>query len=109
MPPEAVEPLQASRLRPLVVVVDTNVFGRNAWIRPIVRAAQDGILIAVWSPLIISEVNRLLAWLWIKRYSSDTSEAARRRCSADFKTWYVNVALYFHVVEDRPPLAEMWA
>jgi hypothetical protein len=29
----------------------------------IVNAVVDGNLIAVWSPLIISEANRLLTWL----------------------------------------------
>ena len=110
MSSEPVESLREARLRPppFVAVIDANVFGRSAWIRPIVRAAEDGILIAVWSPLIISEVNRLLTWLWIRRHDNDTSESARRQCSANFKVWYANVAVHFQVVEDRPPLAEMW-
>ncbi|MGE3273324.1 MAG: PIN domain-containing protein [Chloroflexota bacterium] len=108
MSPERPETLLHRHLTPIVAVIDANVFARSAWIKPIVQAVQDGILTVVWSPLIISEVNRLLTWLWIRRHASDTSEAARRRCSADFKVWYANVAVNFHVVEDRPPLAEMW-
>jgi len=105
---DPLEPLLRRQIDPITAVIDANVFGRSTWIRPIVRAAQDGLLIAVWSPLIICEVNRLLTWLWIKRNGSDTSESSRRRCSADFKKWHSNVAVHFHVVEDRPPLAEMW-
>ena len=106
---EPTEPLLGRRIPVPVAIIDANAFPRADWIKPILRAAQDGSLIAVWSPLIISEVNRLLTWLWIKRHGGDLSESARRRCSADFKRRYAHVAVHFHVVDDRPPLAQMWA
>jgi hypothetical protein len=96
------------QLPPLVSVIDANVFGRTAWIKSLIDAVQDGVLIAVWSPLIICEVNKLLTWLWLERHGGDLSESAWRQCSADFRRWYSNVAEHLHVVSDRPPLEQMW-
>jgi hypothetical protein len=91
-----------------MAVVDANVFGQTTRLDPIVEAAKSGRLAIIWSPLIISEVGRLLTWHWIKQNGDDLSPGARRQCSIDLKRWYAQVAVHFHVVEDRPPLAPMW-
>jgi hypothetical protein len=108
MASEPIRPLLDRRQPPLVAVVDANIFLKADWMKTILDAVQDGVLIAVWSPLIISEVNRLLTWHWLRKNGADVGEPARRRCSADFKKWYAKVAVHFHVVEDRPPLERMW-
>jgi hypothetical protein len=69
---------------------------------------EDGLLIAVWSPLIICEVNKLLTWLWIERHGGSLSDSAWRQCSSDFRKWHTHVAIHFRVIEDRPPQVEMW-
>jgi hypothetical protein len=96
------------RQPPLVAVVDANVFGQTTLLDLIVAASKNGRVMIIWSPLIISEVSRLLTWRWIKRHGDDLSEWARRQCSVDLKRWYAHVAVHFHVVEDRPPLEPMW-
>lgn len=108
MTQETGEAPQSERQPPLIAVVDTNVFARAAWYKPIVDAVEDGRLLAWWSPFIICEVNRLLTWFWIRRHGGDLRDAAWRRCSADFKTWHANVAAHLRVIEDRPPLEPMW-
>ena len=108
MTQEPIQPPVRSRVQPLLAVVDTNVFPRRAWMDPIIKAVTGGTLVAIWSPLIISEVNRLLTWLWIRRHGGDLSESSRRRCSVDFKKWYESLAVHFRVIEDRPPLEAMW-
>ncbi len=96
------------RQPPLVAVVDANVFGQTTLLDLIIAAAKNGRVIVIWSPLIISEVSRLLTWRWIKQHGDDLSTGARRQCSVDLKRWYSHVAVHFHVVEDRPPLEPMW-
>src|SRR5688572_14049891 len=108
MAQEPSQPLVSSGFSPLPAVVDANVFPHRDWMNSVIQAVNDGALIAVWSPLIISELNRLLTWLWIRRHGDDLSESARRQCSADFKRWFASVAIHFEVIDDRPPLATMW-
>jgi hypothetical protein len=101
-------PVLDDRQPSLVAVVDANVFAQTTLLDLIIAAAKNGRVTIIWSPLIITEVSRLLTWRWIKRHGDELSEWARRQCSVDLKRWYEQVAVHFHVVEDRPPLEPMW-
>jgi hypothetical protein len=87
------------------VVVDSNVFPRLRWLRPLIQAARQGYVQLIRSPLIIAEAQRLLTWLWLERHGGDLSDAAWRRCSEDAKRMFAHLTAAFHVVEDRPPAA----
>lgn len=44
-------------------------------------AARSGVFVAVWSPWIIAELNRVLTWLWLERTGGVLSPANQRACS----------------------------
>jgi len=90
-------------------VIDTCVFPRKKWLDPIVDGARDGVVVPVWSPLIIAEVNRLLTWRWLKRAGGDQSDASWKSCSAASKTWFSIVTRAFRVVDDHPPYEQAWS
>jgi len=79
------------------------------WLAPIVSGARDGFVKPVWSPLILTEVNRLLTWLWLRKNGGDQREASWRRCSAASKIWFSIVTRVFRVVDDHPPHEQTWS
>src|SRR5262249_50731987 len=93
----------------IVAVVDSCVFPRRDWLDPILRGARTGYVVPIWSPLIISEVNRLLTWLWLKRHAGDQTARAWAACSAASKRWFEIMTAVFRVVDDCPPPEETWS
>jgi hypothetical protein len=108
MPPPDPDALSQSRAAPLVAIVDSCVFPRRAWLDPILRGARAGYVRPIWSPLIISEVNRLLTWMWLQRRGTELSTAAWQACSADAKRWFTIMTAVFQVIDDCPPPEETW-
>jgi hypothetical protein len=68
-----------------------------------------GAFTAIWSPRIIAELNRVLAWRWITdRTGNDLSRANEQRCSQAatiMMTWLLPV---FEVVTPLPPYPQPW-
>jgi len=62
----------------------------------------------IWSPLIISELNRLLTWFWLERHGGDFSDRAWRQYSEEAKRLLARLTAVFHVFEDRPPAPSLW-
>lgn len=67
-------------------VIDTSSLVPTRMRRELQQAAQLGAFIAIWSPWIIAELNRVLVWRWIKdstpsRAAGDLTDANERRCS----------------------------
>ena len=103
------EPEALANVLPVRAVVDSCVFPRvRKWLEPIILAAQTDVVVPLWSPLIISESNRLLTWLWLERHGGDLSDAGWRQCSDAAKKWFGRVSHVFQVVDDRPPPEPAW-
>jgi PIN domain len=108
-PRRPTRPRVRGRVPPLRVVVDSNVFARSAWIAPIVESARAGVVQPLWSPCIIAEASRLLAWFYFKRNPTDISSRGWREAFSDkAKAWFAWVSEVFKVVEDRPPYELQW-
>jgi hypothetical protein len=97
---------------PLVVLVDSNAFGRRAWIQTLVDAALAGCILLYWSPTIIEEMARMrqLIWIrnWLRQGGTTFTEGVRRRFSEEAHRWMDFIGPHFHVVEDKPPFAPAW-
>ena len=89
-------------------VVDSCVFARTKWMKPILGGARAGYLAPIWSPCIIAETTRLLTKLWIKHNAGDVSAASWRKYSKEAKDWFAVMTLAFEVEEDRPPYEAQW-
>lgn len=76
---------------------------------PILEAARAGFVTPLWSPCIIEETSRLLAWLELRRAGSDFSDANWDRLSQRAKAWFSLMSSLFEVVDDRPPYADQWS
>jgi hypothetical protein len=98
---------------PLQLLVDSNAFGRRAWIQTLVDAAQSEYVRLYWSPTIIEEMARMRQFIWIRNWlksgGTELTEAVRRRFSAEAHRWMDFIGPHFHVVEDKPPFALAWA
>jgi len=104
----APEPLPPRLPGPLRVVLDSCVFPRRTWMDPILDSARAGHIRLFWSPSIISEVNRLLTWLWLENHGGRLTDASWRQCSLTAKAWFGHMTRVFHVVEDCPPHESPW-
>ena len=94
---------------PIRAVVDTNVFAKTRlYMSPLERRSREGVVRLFWSPWIVSEVNRVLTWLWLRRTGGDVSDANWRACSIAAKAMFEHVTRMFEVVEDRPPYPTVW-
>jgi predicted nucleic acid-binding protein len=71
--------------------------------------AFQGVFIAVWSPWIIAELDRVLVWQWItERTHGDLSPANQRACSQAAKRMMTLLLSAFEVVNPRPPYPPAW-
>ena len=72
---------------PLMVLVDSNGFGRRAWIQALIDAALAGCILLYWSPTIIEEMARMrqLIWIrnWLKQGGTTFTKGVRRRFSEE--------------------------
>jgi len=90
--------------------VDTCVFPRTKkWLGPIIDGAKNGVVIPIWSPLIIAEVNRFLTWRWLKLNDGNQGDTAWKKCSEASKIWFSNVTAVFRVIDDHPPYEQTWS
>ena len=98
---------------PLGVLVDSNAFGRRAWIQALIDASLAGCILLYWSPTIIEEMAQLrqLIWIrnWLKQGGTTFTDGVRRRFSEEAHRWMDFISPHFHVVEDKPPFALAWA
>lgn len=90
------------------LVVDANVFAHRAWIAPLMAEADAGRLELYWSPRIIAEASRVLAWIWLRKRGGDMSSTARRELSDVAHRWFDTMTGVFRVVEDAPPAEPIW-
>jgi hypothetical protein len=109
MIPPDLDPPPSSRRVSLIAVVDACVFPRRDWLRQIVQGAQQGHVVPIWSPLIVSEVTRFHTWRWLQENRGDLSRGARRDCSSMLKQWFAEMTTVFRVADDCPPHEETWA
>src|SRR5271165_6426913 len=67
---------------PLRAVIDTSVLFSPRLRAELQELAFQGAFIAIWSPWIIAELDRVLVWQWItERTQGDLSPANQRACS----------------------------
>lgn len=100
-------------------VLDTNVLVPSGLCRDLQNAAQEGMFIALWSPWIIAELNRVLTWKWLERTAQPASTrtdaisyglsgANWSRCTAAAAAMMEILVSTFEVVAPRPPYPEAW-
>jgi hypothetical protein len=99
--------------RPPRAVLDTSVLVPPALRRAFQQAAANGDFVALWSPWIIAELNRVLTWLWIKRpqpgnLRGDLSDANEQRCSEAAKRMMTLLLPVFEIVAPAPPYPPPW-
>jgi hypothetical protein len=76
---------------------------------PIVENARVGVVQPIWSPCIIAEGSRLLAWKHFRDHPGNVSTSQWRGEFSDrAKRWFAWVSEVFEVVEDRPPYEPQW-
>ena len=104
---------------PIRAVLDTSVLVPPRLRRDLQNAAQEGVFIALWSPWIIAELNRVLTWKWVERtvvlagrddssIACDLSPANWSRCSAAATAMMEILVATFEVVAPRPPYPAAW-
>ncbi|HEU4784342.1 MAG TPA: PIN domain-containing protein [Ktedonobacterales bacterium] len=101
-------------VRPIRAVVDTSSLVPANLRRDLQQAAQLGAFIAIWSPWIIAELNRVLVWRWIVDpptgiAAGDLSQRNQRRCSEAAKTMMQWLVPSFELVNPLPPYPPVWA
>ena len=103
------DPLPPAPITPLVAVIDSCVFPRRDWLDPILRGARAGYVVPIWSPLIISEVNRLLTWMWLQRHDGEQTASTWTACSEASKRWFEIMTAVFRVADGCPPPEQAWS
>ena len=71
----------AGDVPPLRAVIDTSVLFSPRLRAELQELAFQGVFIAIWSPWIIAELDRVLVWQWIaERTHGDLSPVNQRAC-----------------------------
>jgi hypothetical protein len=83
------------------VLVDTSTLFTIRYRKQLTTLAAEGTIIAIWSPWIVAELNRILTWAWLDRHG-DTPRT-RRACSAAAKTMMLAMEPNFLAVVPQPP------
>ncbi len=96
-----------SKLAPIRAVCDTNVLVPYAHRNNLLEAAGLGFFHPLWSPWIIGELYRVLAWKWAQTHG--TSEAERRRCSVAANAMMTLLLPNWELVDIVPPWPEGWS
>jgi predicted nucleic acid-binding protein len=89
---------------PPIAVVDTSALFGHHGRKAIVEACNAGILVAVWSPHIVAELNRVLAISWLEKYGS--SKDSLNRMSRSSKDMMDVLTSVFEIVDTGPTEAE---
>lgn len=94
---------------PIRAVIDTSVLFSPRLRAELQELALQGEFVAIWSPWIIAELNRVLVWQWItERTKGDLSPANERACSQSAKRMMALLLSAFEVVNPRPPYPGVW-
>jgi hypothetical protein len=94
---------------PIRAVVDTSALVPPSLRADLQRAALEGGFIAIWSPWIIGDLNRVLVWCWVKdRTGGDVSDANERAASQAAGIMMSLLVSAFEVVNLRPPYPQAW-
>lgn len=95
--------------QPIRAVVDTSSLVPSRLRRELQELAIAGAFVAIWSPWIIAELNRVLVWRWIKdRTGDDLSPANERRCGEAAKRMMTILLPSFAIVTPLPPYPRVW-
>lgn len=90
-------------------VIDTSSLVPSRLRRELQQLAVASAFVAIWSPWIIAELNRVLVWRWIKdRTDNDLSDANERRCGAAAKRMMAILLPSFEIVTPLPPYPTAW-
>lgn len=105
--------IHAATITPIRTVVDTSSLVPARLRRDLQQAAQLGAFVAIWSPWIIAELNRVLVWRWIAkpppgRPPGDLSRENQRQCSEAAKTMMQWLIPSFELVNPLPPYPPVW-
>jgi hypothetical protein len=87
-------------------VLDTSVLVPYSLRRDLQQAAQIEAYTGIWSPWIVGELNRVLAWRWIKQHGHD--QASKRECSRQAKAMMSILLPSFELVAPIPPYPLAW-
>lgn len=90
-------------------MIDTSVLFAPSLRAELQELAFQGMFVAVWSPWIIAELDRVLVWQWITdRTHGDLSPTNQRACSQAAKRMMTLLLSAFEVVNPRPPYPPAW-
>ncbi len=100
---------QAGEASPRRAVIDTSVLFSPRLRAELQELAFQGVFVAVWSPWIIAELDRVLVWQWItERTDGDLSPANQRACGQAAKRMMTLLLSAFEVANPRPPYPPAW-
>ena len=90
-------------------VIDTSSLVPSTKRRTLQELAQQGLYVAVWSPWIVAELNRVLAWYWLRTVRpDDLSLASERACSSAAHRMMEILFATFTLVHPEPPYPPAW-
>jgi predicted nucleic acid-binding protein len=89
-------------------VIDTSSLFAARHRRALEQAARTGRIVAIWSPWIIAELNRVLVWRWIELSGDDLSSENQRRCSDSADAMMRVMLPTFELVAPLPPYPPAW-
>jgi len=92
---------------PLRAVLDTSALVSARLRIALQEAADSGQFIAIWSPWIIGELYRMLAWRWLER-TRDFSAANQTACGRSAKAMMALLIATFEIVSPLPPYPPAW-
>jgi predicted nucleic acid-binding protein len=87
-------------------VCDTSVLVPPALRRHLQNEAVADHFVPLWSPWIIGELYRVLAWRWAKKHG--TSNAAHKACSQAADTMMAILLADWVLVDIKPPWSPAW-
>lgn len=89
-----------------VALIDADVIVSSRHRRDIHSLALRGLIVACWSPWIVEEATRAIAYNWYRR--NGFTDDARRRLSAASKPAMQALTGAFRVVDPKPPYPPLW-
>ena len=92
----------------LRAVLDTSVLVPAVMREDLQALAQAGFYTGIWSPWIITELNRVLTWKWIRAAQGDLSLANEKACARAAKRMMELLFATFELVHPQPPYPPAW-
>jgi hypothetical protein len=87
-------------------VLDTSALYPFSLRRDLHQAAADGLFVGLWSPWIIAELNRVLAWRWMRTHGGSSS--SEKACGDAAKIMMELLLPTFELVAPLPPYPPAW-